>query len=248
MSERLPVPEGARRIVEFPCYCVTRKGKVFSSVRGGRWHRLRPAPTSKGYLSVLLYRPDLGPKVNTSRTVHSLVAEAFLDPMPEPGYIVDHKNRNKTDNRASNLQWVTHKENTVPQVGEENGRAILSSLQASAVRTLATGPIQPKEIGEALGFDPTYVCAIQRGETWRHAEPLESMREAAEVLGLRWDGPDSAPGERWFTLPQAAGRLGTSRHLVRKRVLAGEFPEAMCRADGRGERWMLPECALGVAR
>ena len=45
-----------------------------------------------------------------TRTVHSLVAEAFLGPRPE-GYDIDHINGDKTRNEASNLRYVTHTEN-----------------------------------------------------------------------------------------------------------------------------------------
>jgi len=41
---------------------------------------------------------------------HTLVATAFLDPPKSPNMTVDHKNQDKTDNRASNLQWATKKE------------------------------------------------------------------------------------------------------------------------------------------
>jgi len=45
------------------------------------------------------------------RTVHSLVAEAFIEPRPL-GLICNHKNGIKKDNRDINLEWATYKENS----------------------------------------------------------------------------------------------------------------------------------------
>lgn len=45
-----------------------------------------------------------------TRTVHSLVAEAFLGPRPY-GYDIDHIDGNKLNNNASNLRYVTHEDN-----------------------------------------------------------------------------------------------------------------------------------------
>lgn len=45
-----------------------------------------------------------------TRTVHSLVAEAFLGPRPK-GYDIDHISGDKTDNRLCNIEYVTHMEN-----------------------------------------------------------------------------------------------------------------------------------------
>lgn len=58
------------------------------------------------------------------RTVHTLVAEAFLGPRP-PGLDVRHKNDVKTDCRAENLHYGTRSQNMVDAV--ENGRVVNSN-------------------------------------------------------------------------------------------------------------------------
>jgi hypothetical protein len=93
-------------------YQVSNLGNVKSTKKGIE-RRLKPG-LGKGYLKVVLWMNGKP----TSRTVHQLVAESFLNHTPS-GHklVVDHINDVKTDNRAENLQIVTSRFNAYKTQG-----------------------------------------------------------------------------------------------------------------------------------
>jgi hypothetical protein len=62
----------------------------------------------QGYMHITL---SINKKPRRFR-VHRLVAEMFIEKNDEKRNIVNHKNGIRHDNRVSNLEWVTQKENT----------------------------------------------------------------------------------------------------------------------------------------
>ena len=76
---------------------------------------LKPNVVGRGYLRVILYA---GGKTRTF-FVHRLVCEAFHE-NPDNKPQVNHINEIKTDNRASNLEWATARENS--NFGSRNER------------------------------------------------------------------------------------------------------------------------------
>ena len=88
-------------------YQVSNKGNV-KSLKKGKETILKPAVTGNGYLGVNLYANN-GQK---TRTIHQLVAEAFLNHKPcWYDLVVNHKDFNKLNNNVENLEIVTHREN-----------------------------------------------------------------------------------------------------------------------------------------
>lgn len=80
-------------------------------------HLLKENTKRSGYLTVDLCREG---KIRTA-LVHRLVADAFLGAQPQ--LQVNHKNLNKKDNRVSNLEWTTAKEN-MDHMSENGARGI----------------------------------------------------------------------------------------------------------------------------
>jgi hypothetical protein len=89
---------------------ITRNGITMDIPHPGKI--LTPQRRQHGYLGVPLYGKG-GHKTRGFRThsVHRLVAEAFI---PNPNNLpeVNHKDEDKTNNRADNLEWMSHYENT----------------------------------------------------------------------------------------------------------------------------------------
>lgn len=90
---------------------------VFEVSSVGRLRRISGG-TAKGITSPRLLHPKLSTvgyyviDLKEFRSIHSLVATAFLGPKPKKTMVCNHKNGIKTDNRIDNLEWVTHKENS----------------------------------------------------------------------------------------------------------------------------------------
>lgn len=97
-----------RSVVGHDGYQVSNVGNVRSinrTVRGRRYKGkpLKPGIASNGYPTVAIGKDN-------TKTVHSLVASAFIGPCP-PGQEVRHKDGNRKNPRHSNLEYGTRTEN-----------------------------------------------------------------------------------------------------------------------------------------
>jgi hypothetical protein len=134
-------------------------------------------PNSRGYPRVSLC-------INGTphwRSVHSVVAETFLQKPPKTGggkedYGVNHKDGNKTNNHISNLEYITNKENVIHArennllcvVGEKNGRAKVTDNDIQKIRNLYKEGMKQTEIAKIFGIHQTNISRIIRGTSWKH--------------------------------------------------------------------------------
>lgn len=119
------------QLEQFPNYLVDETGRV-ASLHGSQWKELRQYEKRCGYLGVVLY--DSGNRKDV--LVHVLVAAAFLGPKPG-GLQVNHKDGDKTNNRLSNLEYVTPSENI--QHAYDNGLAVFTAEMRQAVSEANSG-------------------------------------------------------------------------------------------------------------
>lgn len=99
----------AFQIKDFPGYYVTDCGDVYS--RNGKEHRIKKLKQQTdryGYPCIHLWNKG---KMGFFH-IHTLVARAFI-PNPENKHTINHKNGIRTDNRASNLEWLSIQENII---------------------------------------------------------------------------------------------------------------------------------------
>lgn len=90
-------------IDSFENYGITEAGQVIN-LKTGRVLKL--SLNENGYLYAALWKNGRG----FSRTVHRLVAEAFI-PNPENKPFVNHLDANRTNPHRTNLEWCTQSEN-----------------------------------------------------------------------------------------------------------------------------------------
>lgn len=172
-------------------YAVSSHGRA-RRVDTGRILRTSPAKRT-GYPRITL---SVGGKIRVVR-VHQLVAAAFLGPRPTD-HDVNHRDGDKTNNRADNLEYVTRKQHEAhtrnvlnrprgPQ-GETHPHARLTEEQVREIHRLyAAGEGTQKQIANRFGVSLLTVNSIVTGQHWRHLN-LPRVRKDYHLRGL--DNPN----------------------------------------------------------
>lgn len=112
--------------------------------------------------------------------LHRLVAEHFI-PNTNPTLFtqVNHKDGNRYNNAATNLEWCTPSHNVKhafdtdlkkPQTGETNGQAKLTEIQVSQVWALRNTNLTARQIRDRLKLDVSIdaIKLIRTGKNWAY--------------------------------------------------------------------------------
>ena len=177
-----------RTIEAFPAYAVSSLGRVKRIAPTARYRVtgkvLQSKPGPGGYVMVSLYRDT----AHNSRSVHSLVCEAFNGSKPSPLHQVAHGDGCSTNNRADNLSWKLPSDNirdkishgTMPRGdlhharqrpgglarGERNGGG--GKLKEDWVRAIRADTRANRLIAEDYGVSKSMIAMIKRREAWAH--------------------------------------------------------------------------------
>ena len=139
----------------------------WSYLKKGRIRKLKPS--KGGYLRICIYKGE------KTCLVHRLVAEYFLQP-PRPDQIqINHIDRNRHNNAASNLEWCSPLENYRYSASHGLHNASTNPNKAHkltldrvvAIRSDRTLGLTYKTIAAKFGVSPRLISLIARNKLWK---------------------------------------------------------------------------------
>jgi len=159
-----------KSIKGYPGYLVSDHGRI-KSIKFGKEKILKQRINRNGYSRVTLSNNG---KIET-KDVHRLVLEAFVG---NPGGKLEcnHRNGIKSDNRLSNLEWVTRSENIIHAYetglrntkGENCNLAKLTESEVFEICEMYNSGVSQREIAAKFNVSRRCISHIITGKTWKH--------------------------------------------------------------------------------
>lgn len=183
-----------RVVPKYPNYGTSICGKIFRiDTKTERVLNLRGKDGNQ-YYYMNMSNNNIQKKINT----HILVAMAWVDnPDPNLYVCVNHKDGNKLNNHASNLEWVTYGQNSRHAVNTGlikcgNGlyNSELSDQNVHDICKLLIEGLRPKDIAKSFGVSPDIIRKIRAGDTYFHVRVLYDIpvnyRENFSESTVKW--------------------------------------------------------------
>lgn len=140
------------------------KGRIKPLSLTGKYYRI-----GRGYLACRVEKRLI--------KAHQIVASAFL-PDPLENQIIDHVNGITTDNRPSNLEWVTNSENQSRAIknglrkiktGEQIVTSKLSESDVKRIREIYPTVKSTRKLAVMFNISKTQMKRIVKGAAWKHS-------------------------------------------------------------------------------
>jgi hypothetical protein len=123
-----------------------------------------------GYLQISISKN----KKSKTFLIHRLVGIAFI-PNPENKPEINHKDNDRSNNKQSNLEWNTAKQNAEHKVkqgrcnipkGEKCTSSKLSEKQVEEIKSYK-GNLSQKELGKLYGVSQANISSIVTNKSWK---------------------------------------------------------------------------------
>lgn len=168
----LPIGEEAREVDDFPDYYVTYTGRIFRYIAGKGYYELNQR-MYKGYLRSTLMKDTKSYTIE----IHRAVAIAWYGKHDK--LTVNHKDENKSNNRADNLEWLTVRENNLHGTGRQRASIARQKYGSPEVLQLDLDGNLIKEWPSAI--------AIRRAYGYRYGSLRYAIQEyPREFKGYLW--------------------------------------------------------------
>jgi len=130
---------------------------------------LNPKPRATGYIIITVVLASGGRVTSKCAPAHAMIYETYHGKTPS-GMVVDHINRNKTDNRVVNLRFATRSENTLNRDWSNNGVGLRRPVnQYDLDGNFIKRWISLTEAAVSLNCSDGHICKCCTGERNNHA-------------------------------------------------------------------------------
>lgn len=169
--------------VEYPQYFVSESGQIGSTKSGVFLVLSLNMVKSNGYFMVTMCRTGFPPgsahkmraKYQRGESVHQLVARSWIGMPPNKGMCINHKDFDKSNNHASNLEWTTPRGNSKYSAdrhrmpfGENAPGSKLKEHQIVEIRKRREQGVIFRLIADEFGVSKRLVIEIVKRRIWKH--------------------------------------------------------------------------------